>query len=117
MGRRQEEPITRDQAVCRVAARVTSLPGQGGDAGAGFQAAQSTATHPGADPGQAAAPPAPVVNTEALHADRDRHSGGRGHVGCEGRRQRGLLEEPLQTSLFYREPRGEPHRGLVLISG
>lgn len=100
LGRGKSLPGT--QAVCTLAARVTSLKGRGKGARAGFQRARSAstlpaqhaATRPRRSPWPATARAAPAANTGALHADRDRHSGARGRVGREGFRQRGLLVEP-----------------------
>ena len=52
------------------------------------------------------APPAAAVNTGALHADRDRHSRGRGRVGWKGLRQRGLSGKPLRHLYLTESPEG-----------
>lgn len=99
-GRREAFPGT--QAVCRVAASVTSLTAEGG----GWGRRPPTRAQSGR-----LAPPAAAVNTGALHADRDRHSRGRGRVGWKGLRQRGLSGKPLRHLYLTERPEGSRIEG------
>lgn len=106
-GRREVLPGA--QAVCRVAARVTSLTSR--RRGSGRGGAGQAPSHLGAELLASSPPPAAAVNTGALHADRDRHSGGRGRVGWKGLRQRGLLGEPLRHLYLTGSPEGSRVEG------
>lgn len=90
------------QAVCRVAASVTSLTAEGGGQGR----RPPTRVQSGR-----LAPSAAAVNTGALHTDGGRHSQGRGRVGWKGLRQRGLSGKPLRHLYLTESPEGSHIEG------